>query len=148
MATLPPPIASLEAWVGNPIDADDARAAAVLSAATDLVRGYANRAWDDATTPDEVSVVVIQVAARVWRNPSGALSRSAGPFSETYAQDVAQGMFLSAGEQSILNRYRVTASGLNTVTTTREDPRTGTIYVPTGPPPSGYPFPWYAADGF
>jgi hypothetical protein len=147
MTTLPPPVSALSAWVGETIANDDARAAAVLSAASGLVRGYAGQAWAD-SVPDDVAAIVVQVAARVWRNPSGAVSRTAGPFSESYASDAVLGLFLTESEQSVLNRFRVVASGLGTVSTTREDPGTGTIYVPTGPAPSGYPFPWYAADGY
>lgn len=146
MTTLPPAISALSAWVGETIANDDARATAVLSAATGLVRGYAGQAWPDDTAPDDVAAIIVQIAARVWRNPGGAVSRTAGPFSESYSADSTLGLYLTESEQSVLNRFRVVASGLGTISTTRESASTGTIYVPTGPAPSGYPFPWYSSD--
>ena len=148
MTTLPPPIADLEAWIGQTIPADDGRAWAVLSAASGLVSGYTSKDWSTDEAPDDVAAIVVQVAARVWRNPAGVLQMTTGPFSERYSDDAAFGLFLTDEEKATLNRFRTSASGLGTISTTREDASAGTIYVPTGPPPAGYDFPWYAADGY
>lgn len=148
MTTLPPLIEDLAAWIGEPIPSGDERAEAVLSAATGLVSGYAGKDWTTVDAPADVVAIAVQVAARVWRNPSGAIQWTKGPFSERYGDDAAFGLFLTDEEKATLNRYRTSASGLGTISTTREDASAGTIYVPTGPPPSGYPFPWYAADGY
>lgn len=112
MATLPPVVSDLSAWTGQTIASDDSRAEAVLSAATALVRGYAGLAWDDDSVPDVVHAVVVQVASRVWVNPTGAVSWQKGPFSERYADDASLGLFLTDAEKSILNQYRTSTSGL------------------------------------
>lgn len=148
MTTLPPPVADLSAWVGQTIASDDSRAAAVLSAASNLVQGYTGKDWSAEDAPADVADVVIQVAARVWRNPSGAIHWTKGPFSERYTEDASNGLYLTDAEMSVLNRFRTSASGLGTLSTTRGEAGAHTIYVPTGPEPSGYPFPWYAADGY
>lgn len=139
----------LAAWVGQDIT-DDARALAVLSAASALVRGETGQTWVNdsgslADVPEDVAAIVVQVAGRVWANPSGAIQWTRGPFSERYSDDAALGLFLTDAERAILSRYRVsgTPHGLGVLSTTRGDDYGSTVYVPTGPPPSGYPFPWY-----
>lgn len=112
MATLPPTVDDLAAWTGQAIESGNARAAAVLSAASALARGYAGLAWDDDSVPEEVHAVVVQVAARVWMNPTGAVSWTKGPFSERYSDEAANGLFLTDSESVILNRYRSSTSGL------------------------------------
>lgn len=148
MTTLPPPIADLAAWVGQDIAPDDLRAGAVLSAASSLVSGYAGKDWSTVEAPADVAAIVVQVAARVWSNPTGAVAWTKGPFSERYSDSAALGLYLTESEQSALNRFRTSASGLGTLSVTRGEENEATIYVPTGPEPSGYPFPWYAADGY
>lgn len=151
-----PPLAAvsdLAAWVGQDIPNSDPRAGAVLSAASALVRAEAGTTWVDdqdalTTVPDEVAAVVVQVASRVWSNPTGATAWTKGPFSERYSEDVALGLYLTDAERAILARYRPsgTPSGLGVLSTTRGEDGSDTVYVPTGPLPSGYPFPWYGAD--
>jgi hypothetical protein len=148
MTTLPPPIADLAAWVGQDIASDDLRAGAVLSAASSLVSGYAGKDWSVDEAPDDVAAIVVQVAARVWSNPTGAVSWTKGPFSERYTDNAALGLYLTEAEQTVLNRFRTVASGLGTLSVTRGEGESDTIYVPTGPAPAGYPFPFYAADGY
>ena len=148
MTTLPPPVANLAAWVGQDIAPDDPRAGAVLSAATNLVHGYAGKDWTTTEAPADVADIVVQVAARVWLNPSGAVSWTKGPFSERYSDNAANGLYLTDAEQTVLNRFRTVASGLGTLSVTRGEGVGDTIYVPTAPEPAGYPFPWYAADGY
>lgn len=150
MTTLPPPIDALAAWVGQDIAPDDSRAAAVLSAASNLVSAYAGKDWSTTEAPADVADIVIQVAARVYLSPANANVRqwTKGPFGEGYFDAAQNGLYLTDEEKTTLNRYRSIASGLGTLSTTRGEANEGTIYVPTGPAPSGYPFPWYAADGY
>lgn len=111
MATLPPSVADLSAWVGQTLDEADARAVAVLSAATALVRGYASQEWDGDTAPDDVAALVVQVAARVWFNPQGVTSESIDDYSRRF-DGQETGLFLTESERTILNRYRTSTSGL------------------------------------
>lgn len=153
MTTLPPPVSSLAVWVGQTIASDDPRATAVLSAASNLVVGYAGKVdtWTAAVeVPADVADIVVQVAARVYLSPPNSNVRqwTKGPFGEGYFDAAQNGLYLTDEEKDTLGRFRSTASGLGVLSTTREDPSTGTIYVPTGPPPAGYPFPWYSADEF
>lgn len=148
-----PPLAvpsDLAAWVGQDIPADDPRAEAVLSAASSLVRteipGQVHAAWaaSDDTVPDTVRQVVVQVAARVWLNPAGAVSVQVGQVSRRWPDTAADGLYLTGSERSVLSRYRASAPGLATLSTTRGE-HLASVYVPTAPEPAGYPFPWYAA---
>lgn len=141
-------VTDLAEWVGQDIPVSDARAAAVLSRASALVRSEAGQAWDDPdTVPDDVKTIVVQAAARVWLNPSAAIQRTAGAFSERLSERAADGLYLTEAEQGILRRYRVTRTGLWTQGVTRnEGAFDSTVYVPTAPPPSGQPFPWYSSE--
>jgi hypothetical protein len=151
MATLPPPFTTLEAWTGQAISTGPEldRAEAVLLAASNRVAAYASKEWTD-DVPDDVVDIVVQVAARVYLSPPNTNVRqwTKGPFGEGYFDAAQNGLYLTADEQAALGRFRTSPSGLGTLSVTREDASAGTIYVPTGPPPAGYDFPWYAADGY
>jgi hypothetical protein len=152
---LPPlvTVVDLRDLVGAPIS-DDKRAEAVLSRASALVRSYTGQTWVDATTgvlsgvPDDVQTVVLAVAERIWTNPSGAIQITKGPFTTRLAESAGEGLYLTDTEKAILGKYRLSGTGgLWTMQRTRGDAYIGgTQYVPTGPPPSGDPFPWYADD--
>lgn len=92
-----PPLASVEeldAWLpGVTIVGDDSaetRAEAVLNAASAYVRADRGRTWTDSEDalvddiPDEIGVLVVQIAARMWANPTGTIQETAGPFSTTH----------------------------------------------------------------
>lgn len=150
MPSLPPPLGALATWIGKPTLDGDQRAEAVLAAASNLVEGYTGRDWstiDDA--PEGVIDLVVQVAARVYLSPPNPNVRNwaGGPFSEGYFDAAQNGLYLTSEERSQLDRYRTSVGGIGTITTTRNDRGCDTIYVPTAPAPSGYPFPWYSADG-
>lgn len=155
---LPPlaQVSDLAAWVGQTIESADPRAGAVLSAASALVRGYTKKTWVDengelAGVPEDASAVVVQVAARAWLNPNPNLKNwNKGPFAEGYFDAASLGLYLSAADKDALADYRETgaSTGLGTIGITRGDVGYDTAYVPTAPAPSGYPFPWYAADGY
>lgn len=144
MTTLPPPVSALAAWVNQTIASDDARAVAVLSAASNRVAGYAQQTWigEDATdAPADVVDIVVQVAARVWLNPNPNLrNQAAGPFTEGYFDSVQGGLYLTEDEMAVLNRFLSNASGLGTITTTRDE--IGTVYDP-----AEFPFGWYDRPG-
>lgn len=63
--------------------------------------------------PDDLRVVCVEVAARAWSTPTGAVrSESMGSWSVTYAAgsiDQATGLTLTAGEQSVIARYSTLA---------------------------------------
>jgi len=143
MTTLPPPVSALAAWVAQTIADDDARAVAVLSAATNRVQGYARMDWtsDEATdAPADVVDIVVQVAARVWLNPNPNLrSKAIGPFTEGYF-DAAGGLYLTDDERAVLDRFLSNASGLGTISTTRDE--IGGVYDP-----AEFPFGWYDRPG-
>lgn len=147
---LPPlvTVTDLAAWVGQSIPVDDPRAVAVLAAASALVRSEAGQAWENPdTVADDVKLIVTQAAGRVWNNPSGAIQRGAGPYSERVSERAAEGLFLTDTEKEVLTRYRATRRGLWTMGVTVNGNHSPRGYVPTGPPPSGQPFPWYSEEG-
>jgi len=142
-----PPLATVDdlaAWVGTIPQAGEARAEAILAAASLLVRSETRRVWltedddvDDDDPPidnDDVDVartVVVQVAQRVWRNPGGLVSETAGPFTDRWADWAAEGLRLTETEKEMLAPYRTAASPkLWTLSTTRgEVPDIASIYV-------------------
>lgn len=151
-----PPLASvsdLAAWVGRTIASDDPRAGAVLSHASTRVRTYAGQAWVDDTTgalttvPDVVHDVVVRVAARAYRNPEDLDSVTLDDGTKRWGS--VRGLALTNEDREDLAAFRAISAapqGIGVVSTTRGEELDSTIYVPTGPAPSGYPFPWYDAD--
>lgn len=164
-----PPLAdvnALEEWLGLEADslegADAARAGAYLAAASTLVRGRTGRVWlaegdeldTDEPTIDEddlevAKTVVLQVAERKWRNPSGAVQQTTGPFSSTFAAAAALGLYLSEEDELQLIPFKAAgaAKKLFTIATTREpwapaDQLIDTLPQPQDPIaywPPGYP---------
>ena len=148
MASLP--LASpddLGAWVGQDIASDDPRAGAVLAAASGLVRSYTGQAFDEGEVPDDVKGVVVQVASRVWMNPAGLEYHAADDARRGWGQSGTLGLRLTDADKDTLAGYIDGASsGLGTIGLSAGPVGSDTVYVPTGPPPSGYPFPWYSSD--
>lgn len=151
---LPPlaDVSDLAAWVGREIPDADPRAGAVLSAASALVRAFTAQTWvDDAgqldAVPDEVAAVTVQVAARVWVNPSGLESVTLDDGTRRWGSAGGLGVYLTESEKEILSAHIEGGSpDLGTVSFATGTVGNRTVYVPTGPPPSGQPFPWYSAD--
>ena len=139
MAALPAlaDIDALEAWTGDTIPDDDPRALAVLAAASALVRSETRRTWLDdmgalAAIPDELGMVVVQVAARVWNNPDGAIQDVTGPFSARFPERIADGLYLTDTERAICARHRQQSTGVWSLGTTRLGPGTiGADWTPT-----------------
>lgn len=153
---LPPlaDVSALASWVGQEIAPEDPRAGAVLSAASALVRSYTGETWvedgelaDD--VPDVVGAIVVQVAARVWSNPSGLTSVTIDDATRRWGESGAAGLYLTDAEKEALSPYVTTPSrDVGVLSTTRGEGGFDTLYVPTGPPPSGPPFPWYSTEDF
>ena len=119
---------------------DAARAEAVLNDVSDLVREEAQRSWaSPAETPAAVRTVVLSVARRVFANPEGYTSETAGPF--TVRRDVV-GTYLTDEEAAIVRKYRPGSgqpSGLWTQPVTRgEHPTTGFVWDSFGTEPIPY----------
>lgn len=150
-----PPLATvsdLAAWLGRAIPDADPRAGAVLSHASTRVRAYARQTWVDANgdltdVPDVVRDVTVRVAARAWRNPENLDSVTLDDGTKRWGS--VRGLALSDEDMEDLAQFRVGAlpSGLGILGTYRGDAGlSDTVYVPTGPPPSGYPFPFLSTD--
>lgn len=135
-----PPLATvqdLSDWLDQPIDPANSRAVAVLSAASSLVRSYTQQDWVDEAgalveVPDDVVTVVLQVAERKWRNPTGAIQETTGPFSVRYSERSGDGLFLTDTERRMLARYKRDA--LWSMSTTRGEVETGSVRWPYNPP--------------
>lgn len=122
-----PPLATVDeliAWLGTGVG-DGQRAEAILAAASTLVRSYSGRAWVDAdgepdadlteTQTDAAHTVVLQVAARVWRNPDGVTQEAAGPFSRSVAAWAAFGLMLTDDEKAMLSTGTNAIPGLASI---------------------------------
>lgn len=145
-------VSDLAAWVGRAIPDNDPRAGAVLSHASTRVRAYVRpTTWVDdqnelSEVPDIVRDVVVRVAARAWRNPEDLDSVTLDDGTKRWGS--TRGLVLTDEDREDLAAYRSddTPSGIGIFSTYRDDVRADTIYVPTAPAPSGYPFPFLAAD--
>lgn len=143
-------IADLAVRVGETIPTDDAQAQWFLDTASGIIRTYTSRTWllDGvlADVPDEVRRIAVEVAARVWLNPSGNTQETVGPFTERRPELFADGFFLTGTEKSTLSKYRGSGlGGLWTIQQVKGDAFDPTIHVPVFPQP-GEPLPWYTRD--
>lgn len=140
-------ISDLATWTGETIADDDARATAVLRAASVLVRTFVGSDVTEAWTevPDDVATVVVQVAARVWANPNGAVSQTTGPFTIRYGEEADAGLVLTGAERDLLSPYRAKVSGLWTLGITRDDEYLDQYLEVVGQP--NEPMPFLPADG-
>lgn len=137
-------IGDLEKLLGGPLAGADAeRAEQVLVRVSSLVRSDAGATWAETPVPDEVVTIVLDVAYRVFTNPQNLRQTQAGPFSGSYA---FVGLQLTAAELRIVKRAAGRRKGLKIISTGRGDHHAPAVHVPTGPPPAGPDFPWYATD--
>lgn len=132
-----PPLAScddLATWLGS--DVDPARADAILSAASTLIRTHSGRVWVDAAGEAEatasdlqleaVKVVAVHVAARVYQNPKGHIQQGTGPFSEAMSAWFSLGLALTDEEKSLLSGPAGPVPGLSSVKVVAPADATGT----------------------
>ena len=142
-------VTDLAARAGEEIPADDPQAGSVLSMASALVRAYVGNDWADVEIPDAATQVTVDVAYRVWTNPDGLVGDGIDDANRRWAESsAAEGFYLTKANKLILDSLRTPAAsrGIWTLGVEKGDAYLDTIYVPTAPEPSGYPFPWYAAD--
>lgn len=157
---LPPlaEIADLANWLGEEIENDNQRAEALIAGASRLVRRETSRQWltaageldDGDPTIDEDALevaqqVVVAAAARLWANPTGVIHETEGPFSARWAEQVAEGLYLTDTEKGLIGPYSTSASSaVWTLATTRGD-TADTEYVDTVYAPgmeAGAPIPY------
>lgn len=135
-------------FVGVHIDDNDKQATAVLGMVSAFIRAETKQPFDDgAEVPDAAKMVAVDIAARMWRNPEGLVQDDVDDSRKGWSERAAEGMYLTAANRAMLDSLRAPSfGGLGTIRTTRDDAYADTVYVPTGPPPSGDPFPWYDGD--
>lgn len=147
-------VSALAAWIGEDIPPEQvARAEALLSAASTLVRSHTGQTWVDdngavTDVPDAVAAVVVQVAGRLWRNPAGIIQDTTGPFTVRWSEAVGDGLYLTAAEAAMLAPFRLRRP-LWSLRLERDDPyltdiATDTVYVDVAGSPE--PMPWYSAS--
>jgi hypothetical protein len=105
-----PPLATLGEYTdlyGALSDARAATARALLKRASQLIRdsypGIDGRISAGTVPADSAGLAVLNMVARVMRNPNGLRSETTGPFSRAYDPDVASGMLqISAADIALL----------------------------------------------
>lgn len=105
-----PPLATLGEYTdlyGSLSAARAATARALLKRASQLVRdsypGIDDRISAGTVAADSVGLAVLNMVARVMRNPGGLRSETTGPFSRAYDPDAASGMLqLTDGDIALL----------------------------------------------
>ncbi len=124
----------LAGWLGIEFtEAQEERAVTVLAHASSAVRVAARRSWVNADgdelegVPAGIPELVVQVAARMWANPSGVEQEAKGPFSVRHG---AIGL-TDAEKDAVASAVRAAegttwTGGLWTMSTTRVGPDTRT----------------------
>lgn len=108
-------IEDLAGWLGvEPQTLDPMRAISALNGASALVRERAGQSWDDEPAPDFVRAITVQVAVRIWENPAGLESETAGAWTGRYGTSR-----LTAEESAILAGSRPSGAVLWGLSTTR-----------------------------
>lgn len=127
MAHLPPLVAltDLEDEVEDASVLTSSRATRAINRASTLVRSYVGETYVDdegelTAVPDAAFDVTLSVAARAWRNPSGVIQDTAGPFTVRYPEQQAEGTYLTEAEKQMLDTLRSSAR-LWTQSLTKED---------------------------
>lgn len=112
-------VEALARWVRETISDDQQEYALVmLEAVSAYVRGEIGKTYLDeegelAGVPQEVRTLVMQMGGRIWRNAEGVIQDTAGPFTQRWAEKIADGLYLTDAEERIVARHRSsTRSGL------------------------------------
>lgn len=113
-------------------DGDLARARAALADASALVRMEARQSFLDEATgantaPDAVIRVVLGAAQRNYVNPDSVVQETVGPFVRRLAEE-STGVYLTKAELEIVRRFRPSGGGLWSLTTTRDEDISNTIW--------------------
>lgn len=132
-------------WIGEPITdgTDMKRAELCLRIASSLVRTEAGRTWQDPveTVPEAAFMVTLYCASRVYENRE-AENQSGVDDWQSSRRVMEAGAYLTATERRQLSRLNKSRfGGLGTVTTTRDEVRLPSGWVPTDTP--NVEFPWY-----
>jgi len=106
----PTPLATVDEYTDlfGPLSAARASLArALLRSASQLIRdaypSVDTRIVAGAVSADTVGLAVLQMTARVLRNPNGLRSESTGPFTRSYDSELASGLLaLTAAEETML----------------------------------------------
>lgn len=134
-----PPLATaaaLSVWLnaGAFSTEEEAQAEQHLVHASTAVRVVADRTWVNAAgdtlegVPLGIPEIVIQIAARTLANPTGAASKSTGPFAANLGA-----VELTDGEKAAIARAvngAATTPGLWVLGVSAGDYNTGTVYLP------------------
>lgn len=143
-----PPLATLGEYTdlyGSLGAARAATARALLKRASQLVRdtypGIDERITAGTVPADSAGLAVLNMVARVMRNPGGLRSETTGPFSRAYDPDAASGMLqITAGDVALLvppapggARHRIgTARVTGGLIPSRPSERTRLLFGPGG----------------
>lgn len=98
LATVP----DLEDRVGDIASDDLPNALSLLRYASNLVRAYGNRTWDEEPTPEQLTDVVVGMVERAVTNKEGATQETAGPFTVSWGAAAAQRVYLTVGDKRII----------------------------------------------
>lgn len=116
MAHLPPlvTLADLEDEVEDSAVLTSSRASRIINRASTLVRGYTRATFVDENNeltdvPDAAFEVTLSVSARAWRNPTGVIQDTTGPFTVRYPEQQAEGAYLTDAEKQMLDTLRAKA---------------------------------------
>lgn len=147
-----PPLADLlqfEDWVEGDFGITDLQIESWLRSASALVRRRARRTWANdegelEDVPEDVIGIVLQVVERKWRNPTGVVQDTSGPFTVRWSERTPDGLYLTDDEKEVLDGYRA-KSGLWTQRVDKDDPYLAelvrdTVFVPDAS--GGDPIPW------
>lgn len=90
---------------------DYRRAKANIQDVSSLVLNETGQSWDEGSVPPVVVTIVLRASERAFRNPSGAISRTMGPFAEGWNGSNAVGVYLTDAELEILQGLAATDRG-------------------------------------
>lgn len=113
-----PPLATLGEYTelyGSLSAARASTARALLKRASQLIRdsypGIDERIAAGTVPGDSVGLAVLNMVARVMRNPGGLRSETTGPFSRSYDMDAASGMLEITSADSVLVAVPASSTG-------------------------------------
>lgn len=104
--------ADLSTYLGNEVD--PGRAKQLIDMATRLCKSVVS------PLPDDADVVILDVVARAYTNPTNATSQNAGPFAANFGA-VAGGLWLTRQNKSVLRGLAGTGGGVFTIDTAPAD---------------------------